>query len=175
MQKANSHSKLSAVHSIMHIPENIYAQIVRLMPIPCVDLLVEDENGRILLIKRANEPAKGQWWFPGGRVHFLEKREKAAIRKLKEECGLEAFQITEAGTYDVIFDEMPLDSSCYDSHGITTVFHVVVNNKMVKLDKQSSLYAWKNINEWLTELDNEFLVTVLTSVLTSKRVPHNHM
>jgi len=41
------------------IPKDTYAQIVRLMPIPCVDLLVKDEEGGVLLIKRANEPAKG--------------------------------------------------------------------------------------------------------------------
>jgi colanic acid biosynthesis protein WcaH len=133
----------------MHIPEDIYAQIVHLMPIPCVDLLVEDLEGRILLIKRANDPAKGQWWFPGGRVHYLETRMQAARRKLKEECGLESFQIKEMGTYDVILD-MPGDEK--QRHGITTLFHIMVRKQGdVILDSQSHDSDWRTPDEWLSE------------------------
>ena len=83
------------------IPDDIYSLIVRSMPISCVDLLVEDQEGKVLLVKRAYEPAKGQWWFPGGRIHYQELRHKAAKRKLKEECGLIAEDFTEIGTYEV--------------------------------------------------------------------------
>jgi colanic acid biosynthesis protein WcaH len=133
----------------MHIPQDIYAQIVHLLPIPCVDLLVEDEKGRVLMIKRANEPAKGQWWFPGGRVHFLETREQAAVRKLKEECGLEALQVKEMGTYDVILN-MPDDAN--PSHGITTLFHIKVRKQGdVILDAQSLDSDWRTPVEWISK------------------------
>jgi len=151
----------------MHIPQNIYAKIVHLMPIPCVDLLVEDENGKILMIKRANEPAKGQWWFPGGRVHFLETREQAAKRKLKEECGLEAFQMKEIGTYDVFLD-MPGDEK--PRHGITTLFHIRVRKQGgdVILDTQSLDSDWRTPNKWLYESLHFFIkqgITLLTKQL----------
>lgn len=133
----------------MHIPDNIYSQITRLMPIPCVDLLAEDEKGRILLIKRSNEPVKGQWWFPGGRVHFLETREQAAIRKLKEECGLESFQVKEMSTDDVILD-MPDDAN--PRHGISTLFHIKVRKQGdVVLDSQSHDSDWRTPEEWQSE------------------------
>jgi colanic acid biosynthesis protein WcaH len=149
LRKVNSHSKASTFHSDMHIPQDIYAQIVHLLPIPCVDLLVEDEKGRVLMIKRANEPAKGQWWFPGGRVHFLETREQAAVRKLKEECGLEALQVKEMGTYDVILN-MPDDAN--PSHGITTLFHIKVRKQGdVILDAQSLDSDWRTPVEWISK------------------------
>jgi len=147
LSKANSHSELFVFQSEMHIPQNIYAQIVRLMPIPCVDLLVKDEDGSVLLIKRANEPAKGQWWFPGGRVHFLETREQAAKRKLKEECGLEAFQMKEIGTYDVILDMFGDEKP---RHGITSLFYVSVRKKAeIILDAQSLAAEWHLQEDWL--------------------------
>jgi len=150
----------------MHIPEDIYEQIVHLMPIPCVDLLVEDEKGRILLIQRANEPAKGQWWFPGGRVHYLETREQTAKRKLKEECGLDALQVKEMGTYDVILD-MPDDAN--QSHGITTLFHISVRKQAdVILDAQSLNSDWRTPDEWLCESLHFFIkqgITLLTKQL----------
>jgi colanic acid biosynthesis protein WcaH len=149
LQNANSYSKSCAFRSSMHIPQDIYAQIVRLMPISCVDLLVQDEDGRVLLIKRANEPARGHWWFPGGRVHFLETRDQAAKRKLTEECGLAALQVKEMGTYDVILD-MPDDAN--QSHGITTLFNIsVMKQGDVILDAQSIDYEWRRPEEWLYE------------------------
>ncbi len=131
----------------MIIPEEIYSQIVILMPIPCVDIIVEDARGKILLIRRAGEPAKGQWWFPGGRVHYLETRRQAVIRKLREECGLEASHLADVGTYDVIL-EMPDNMS--SRHGITTLFHVKVGMQNdLTLDAHGSDGDWRLPGEWL--------------------------
>jgi len=145
----------------MYIPETIYTQIVHIMPIPCVDLLVEDENGKILLIKRANEPAKGYWWFPGGRIHYLESREQAAKRKLKEECGFSAFQIHEWGTYDVILD-MP--GSTNPRHGVTTLYHVYVRQQGdVILDDQGLDSEWRTPDEWLDEGLHSFVIRIINT------------
>jgi mutator protein MutT len=46
-------------------------------------------EGRILLIRRAIEPAYGKWVFPGGFVDRGERVEEAAIRETREESNLE--------------------------------------------------------------------------------------
>lgn len=43
---------------------------------------------RWLLIQRGNEPNKGVWSFPGGKIESLEGTLEAAKRELKEETGL---------------------------------------------------------------------------------------
>jgi colanic acid biosynthesis protein WcaH len=132
----------------MIIDEPLYRQILRVMPIPSVDLIVEDENQRVLLAKRANEPARGMWWFPGGRVHFLETRLLAAERKLKEECGLLPEKIIELGTFDVIVEKS--DDPDAKFHGITTLFHVKVSGRTnYTLDAQNSEADWRLPDEWL--------------------------
>ena len=142
----------------MLISETLYQEILKVMPIPCVDLIVQNQAGHILMLKRSNEPAKGQWWFPGGRVHFGELRVEAAKRKLHEECGLvEPCSITEIGTYDVLLSL----SGGNMSHGITTVFHVIVDNQILKIDKQSSDYKWENPGSWLRKLSDKFLIVNL--------------
>ncbi|MBI4400166.1 MAG: NUDIX hydrolase [Nitrospirae bacterium] len=46
-------------------------------------------DGRILLLKRAIEPAYGKWVFPGGFVDRGERVEEAAIRETREESNLD--------------------------------------------------------------------------------------
>jgi len=139
----------------MIIPSEQYDQILKTMPIPCVDLLVVDNAGYILLVKRQNEPAKGQWWFPGGRVYYKEKRKDAAIRKLKEECNLDAINIQELGTYDLILDNNITNSMV---HGITTLFFMDVHNREpFKVDDQSIDADWRTLDEWYNENLNPFV------------------
>jgi 8-oxo-dGTP diphosphatase len=58
--------------------------------VACVGAIAVSPAGELLLIRRANEPAQGQWSLPGGRVEPGESWEAAVIRELLEETGLVA-------------------------------------------------------------------------------------
>ena len=45
-------------------------------------------DGKILLVRRAREPSKGVYTFPGGRVEFGESLVEAVAREVREETGL---------------------------------------------------------------------------------------
>ena len=72
----------------MFIPKGDYEKILEVLPILCVDCVIS-HNGKCLLLRRINEPAKGQYWFPGGRVNKNEKIKDASLRKAREEVSLE--------------------------------------------------------------------------------------
>ena len=57
------------------IPEKEYQKIINLMPIFCVDFLIQAE-GKYLLLKRNQEPQKNIYWVIGGRLRFKEKIEE---------------------------------------------------------------------------------------------------
>jgi acetyl-CoA carboxylase carboxyl transferase subunit beta len=145
----------------MLVSEKLYSRILRVMPIPCVDLLVVDDEGRVLLLLRSNEPAAGQWWFPGGRIFFGELRRDAAKRKLEEECGLSSTQFEEIGTFDLLLDS----GSNQRSHAITTLFKVqIASGHNIRLDPQSSEACWLTPQKWLDRKLHPFIYKRLQDI-----------
>ncbi len=52
-------------------------------------VLVSDEQGRLLYIRRNHEPAMYRWSWPSGFVDAGERVEDAAVREVREETGVE--------------------------------------------------------------------------------------
>jgi 8-oxo-dGTP diphosphatase len=57
--------------------------------VPCAGAVVRDPAGRLLLVQRGQEPGRGRWSLPGGRVEAGETAAEAAVREVREETGLE--------------------------------------------------------------------------------------
>jgi 8-oxo-dGTP diphosphatase len=57
-------------------------------PMITVDAIIE-RDGKILMIKRKNEPFKGAWALPGGFIEYNESAEDAVRREVKEETNME--------------------------------------------------------------------------------------
>lgn len=68
--------------------------------VDCVGGIVVGEDGRILLIKRGQEPARGCWSVPGGRVEPGEDHLTATAREVAEETGLRVLVGDLAGTVE---------------------------------------------------------------------------
>jgi 8-oxo-dGTP diphosphatase len=62
-------------------------------------VLVADDEGKVLLVRRRMQPGQGLWTFPAGFVDFDEDPAEAAVRECREETGLKV-KIT--GLLDII-------------------------------------------------------------------------
>ncbi|MBI5606026.1 MAG: purine-nucleoside phosphorylase [Deltaproteobacteria bacterium] len=66
-------------------------------PVPTVDIIIEMDDGRIVLIRRKNFPFG--WAIPGGFVDYGESMEEAAVREAREETSLEVTLVRQFHTY----------------------------------------------------------------------------
>lgn len=61
-----------------------------MLPVEVVAAVIRDENGRVLIAKRASDKHQGgKWEFPGGKVEKGESRRSALVRELREELGID--------------------------------------------------------------------------------------
>lgn len=122
------------------IEPRLYRKISSRVPIICVDMIVTDERGRYLLVRRKNHPLRGQWWVVGGRVLLGEHPEDAAHRKVFEEVGRHAVGVRFAGYLSDTFERNRFERC--ECHTISVVFKCAIEYGAIKLDSQSSNYKW---------------------------------
>ena len=68
-------------------------------PLLTTDCVISDKTGRVLLIRRKNEPFKGAYALPGGFVEIGETLEAGCRREVAEETGLAVSQLRLVGVY----------------------------------------------------------------------------
>lgn len=134
-----------------YIEGKLYKQILRTIPIPCVDVVIVHRGkprtrastmrDRFLLGKRVNKPARGEWWFVGGRILKGETLEQAVARHVKLETGINKIKIkkllTTRGTMFGNSAQGP------PSHTINTVFLVEAGTDKLSLgDGENRELRW---------------------------------
>src|SRR5437763_9849007 len=100
-------------------------------------------NGRVLLVQRAEEPAKGRWTLPGGRVETGETLVAAVTREITEETGLTISVKGLAGYREVILGEATPDGS---RHFVILPFAAEWVSGDVRLNEELGDYRWCTID-----------------------------
>lgn len=149
----------------MCIPDSEYNFILKNMPVLCVDLLIIYE-GKCLLLKRDNEPAKGQYWFPGGRINKLETIKDAAIRKAKEETNLDCEFIKTISIEETIF--VKNENMNTDVHTVNICCQLIpVTITSLQIDKYHINYKWVNqqCNEYHDAVNHPLSILEFNNIL----------
>lgn len=71
-------------------------------PIAGVGAVVLDAEQRVLLVRRGQEPLRGEWSLPGGALELGERLEDGIRREVKEETGLDVEPEEIAAVFDHI-------------------------------------------------------------------------
>jgi len=126
-------SKFRKEQPQMGLPEEIFHFVSRSTPIVNVDLLIKDEDNRVLLAWRDDEFAGSGWHVPGGIVRFKE----TIVDRLKLVSELEIGSPIEYQDVPLCVEEVILE---HDTRG-----HFV-----------SFLYACKVPNDFVLNNNNSF-------------------
>ena len=123
-----------------HLPADEYQQILRRVPILCVDGVLTNDRGQYLLVRRTNAPMKGDWWVPGGRVLKGESLEDAFSRKMREELGIEVQILGPIGYFEVQHDDDPRGPD--GVHQVSVVFAAIPLSLDITLDQQGAEWGF---------------------------------
>jgi 8-oxo-dGTP diphosphatase len=122
---------------------------MELTRVACVGAVVRDDRGRLLLVRRGTEPAKGRWSVPGGRIEPGETAVEAVVRELLEETGLQVVVTGLAGTVE----RTGPSGVVYDIDDFSARLAPGVDPEQVRAGDDAAEAGWFTIAE-MEELDD---------------------
>ena len=138
------------------VPSEIFRQIVRHAPLVSIDLIIEDESGRILVGLRNNEPAAGVYFVPGGIVRKDETVQAAFGRIVMAETGL-GLEIAGAeflGVFQHFYETNRFREPGFGTHYVVLGHRLkLARRPEIILDNQHSKVLWLTPDEILDAPD----------------------
>jgi colanic acid biosynthesis protein WcaH len=143
---------ISGKKSLM-LPFETFKTIIKHTPLISIDLIVSDQEGRVLLGKRNNRPAQGYWFVPGGRILKDESMLDAFKRLTLNELGVE-FDFEKAeliGPFEHFYkDNVSVED--FSTHYIALGYRLMVDENLLVLPKeQHNQYKWMSEDELLND------------------------
>lgn len=109
-------------------------------PLPTTIGLIED-RGRYLLLRRADEPKRGEWDTVGGFISLGESAEECLRREGEEELNCKLTNLSFVGTYPSIYGNTGLQTL-----GLAYCCNLEAQAK-IKLSNESSEFKWFELAE----------------------------
>jgi colanic acid biosynthesis protein WcaH len=124
------------------IPDDLFAEFTTRMPECCVEVVLE-HNDAVLLARRTNEPVKGEWFWPGGRLYKGEELSAAADRIAREELNIAVEVHEQLGAYSHFWETSAVQGG-ESRHTVNIPFRVTPKNDdfEITLDDQHDDYRF---------------------------------
>jgi 8-oxo-dGTP diphosphatase len=101
-------------------------------------------DGRVLVVRRAQQPSAGSWTLPGGRVELGETLVAAVTREVAEETALSIRVKGLAGYREVILDEAVEGRG---RHFVILPFAAEWVSGEVRLNEELGDFGWRTLSE----------------------------
>jgi len=127
------------------LDKDTFFEVVKNTPLVSIDLIVRNIKGEVLVGLRNNEPAKGFWFVPGGRICKNEKISEAFDRISRDELGQSIPMNTakQIGVFEHIHDTNFAEIPGIKTHYIVLAYLIDLNEPLPPLPPdQHSQYKW---------------------------------
>ena len=118
---------------------------MRFAPLVAVDFIITDPDGRILVGRRMNEPARGTYFVPGGAIRKNETINTAFSRLLQIETGL-SIRLTDArflGVYEHFYAKNRFGEEGYGTHYVVLAYELLLDHHpALERDSKHSDFRW---------------------------------
>ena len=125
-----------------------FKTVIENTPLVSIDLCLVC-NGQILLGKRRNDPLKGRWFTPGGRIHKNETWQGALLRIAKVELGLSCIAVegfSLMGMWDHFYNNSALDQNT-STHYVNLPHYAEFKSRpQITLDDQHGEFEWFDLS-----------------------------
>jgi colanic acid biosynthesis protein WcaH len=132
----------------MRLDDKTFLNVIAAAPLVSIDLLVRDDQGKVLLGKRSNRPAQGFWFVPGGRIRKNEAINEALGRISAGELGVRIQQAKLLGAFNHIYPDNFAGAPGINTHYVVLAFEYQLRTgEEVHPDEQHSELRWWNVEE----------------------------
>ena len=121
-----------------------FKTVVENTPLVSIDLCLMCD-GQVLLGKRTNEPLKGKWFTPGGRIYKNETWQDALLRIAEVELGLIGIAVEDfslMGVWDHFYNNSAVDQNT-STHYVNLPHYAEFKSKpQITSDDQHGEFKW---------------------------------
>jgi 8-oxo-dGTP diphosphatase len=133
-------------------------------PLVGVGAVVVDYLGRVLLVRRAREPRKGEWSIPGGLLELGETLTQGVQREIAEETGLFVTPQAIVEVVDRIYKVSGAKDAQVRYHYVVVDYWCCVSGGDLKPSSDADEVAWVSRAEW-TDTNVYSLETITVQVI----------
>ena len=125
-----------------------FKAVVQNTPLVSIDLCLIF-NGHMLLGKRKNDPLKGEWFTPGGRIYKNETWQNSLLRITSVELGLRDILVEDfslMGVWDHFYKNSAVGQDV-STHYVNLPHYAGFQSKpKITLDDQHGEFEWFNLS-----------------------------
>ena len=128
------------------------------------------DRDRVLLVRRGQEPLKGEWSLPGGVLELGETLEQGVRREVLEETGLQVEVVSVVEVLDRIVSQLGDPAGRDEAEEIRIRFHYVLIDYLCRvLSGELSASSDADDARWvMRDALDEFKLTSVTTAVIEK-------